>query len=329
MTATERRSYNEIDYWRKYQPFLPERLRLSAGREPAEEWWPWRDAEIHLDRYAAPAAPLTLMLLHGGGGYSRLVAPYGLLLQAHGYEVVMPDLPGYGLSVAPAALVTYPGWVDCVVDLLAAELQRTGRPVALFGLSMGGYLAYLAAAQSRKAAGVLATTLADARLPIVRDQVARNPRLMRVFAPLLGPLAAVFGGLRVPMRWFGKMKGIANDPEIARLACADPIGGGNRVPLRFLQSFLAIRPAVEPQDFDLCPVLLAQPAADRWTTIEASRPFFDRIRGPKELVMLENCGHLPIEQPGLSRLEEAVVAFLRKLPQGKPPIEALQQTGPA
>ena len=48
-------------------------------------------------------------------------------------------------------------------------------------------------------------------------------------------------------------------------------------------------------------------------TIEASRPFFDRIKGPKELVLLENCGHLPIEEPGLSRLEEAVVAFLRTL----------------
>jgi alpha-beta hydrolase superfamily lysophospholipase len=326
MRPGERHSYTKVDHWRKYQPFLPERMRLSAGREPAEEWWPWRGADIHLDRYAAPAAPLTVMLLHGGGGYSRLVAPYGLLLQAHGYEVVMPDLPGYGLSVAPAALVTYAHWVDCVVDLVEAEFQRTGRPVALFGMSVGGYLAYLAAAQSRKAAGVLATTLADPRLPIVRDQGARYPRLMRVFAPLFGPLAAVAGGLRVPMRWFVKMNAVANDPEIARLACDDPIGGGNRVPLRFLHSFLATRPAIEPEDFDLCPVLLAHPAADTMTPIEASRPFFDRIKGPKEMVMLENCGHFPIEEPGLSRLEEAVVAFLGKLPRGEPPSRTGLQT---
>jgi alpha-beta hydrolase superfamily lysophospholipase len=148
-------------------------------------------------------------------------------------------------------------------------------------------------------------------------------------APLFGPLAALFGGLRMPIRWFGKMNGVANDPAIARLACADPVGGGNRVPLRFLHSMMAIRPAIEPEDFALCPVLLAQPAADTWTTIEASRPFFDRIQGPKELVMLENCGHLPIEEPGLSRLEEAVVAFLRRLPPGEPSHEAGQQTGPA
>jgi alpha-beta hydrolase superfamily lysophospholipase len=324
----ERRSYAEIDHWRKYQRFLPDRMRLSAGREPAEEWWPWRGAEIHLDRYAAPAAPLTVVLLHGAGGYSRLVAPFGLLLHAHGYGVVIPDLPGYGLSLAPAALFSYARWVDCAADLVEAEIQRTGRPVALFGMSVGGYLAYLAAAQGRKAAGVIASTLADPRLPIVRDQFARHPRLNRVLAPLLPPLAALFGGLRLPVRWFSNMKGIANDADLVRLACEDPIGGGNRVPLRFMRSLLAIRPAIEPEDFDLCPVLLAHPAADRWTTIEASRPFFERIKGPKELVMLENCGHLPIEEPGGSRLEEAVVAFLRNLPQGKAPEEALQQSGP-
>jgi alpha-beta hydrolase superfamily lysophospholipase len=195
--------------------------------------------------------------------------------------------------------------------------------VALFGMSIGGYLAYLAAAQGRKAAGVIATTLADPRLPIVRDQFARSPRLNRVFAHLLPLLASLFGGLRLPVRWFGNMKGVANDPEVVRLVCEDPVGGGNRVPLRFMHSILAIRPAIEPEAFDLCPVLLAHPAADRWTTIEASRPFFDRIKGPRELVMLENCGHLPIEEPGLSRLEEVVVALLRKLPQGKAPNEAL------
>src|SRR5262245_46835036 len=177
MRPRERRSYAEIDHWRKYQAFLPERMRLSAGREPAEEWWPWRGAEIHLDRYAAPAAPLSVVLLHGAGGYSRLLAPYGLLLHGHGYEAVMPDLPGYGLIVPPTALFDNARWVDCVADLVEAEIRRTGRPVVLFGMSMGGYLAYLAAAQGRKAAGVIATTLADFRLPIVQEQGARYPRL--------------------------------------------------------------------------------------------------------------------------------------------------------
>jgi alpha-beta hydrolase superfamily lysophospholipase len=318
MVTTQRPSYAVTDHWRRYQAFLPERMRLTEGREPAEEWWPWGGGEIHLDRFAAPHAPLTVVMLHGGGGYGRLVAPYGRLLRQHGFEVVLPDLPGYGLSRAPAEMFSYARWVDCAADLVEAEARRSGRPVALFGMSVGGYLAYLAAAKGGRVAGVIATTLADPRLPIVRDQFARSPRLNRILYPIFPPVATVFAGLRVPIRWLSNMAGITNDPELSRLLCHDPLGGGNRVPLRFLHSLLWIRPSIEPEDFEVCPVLLAHPADDRWTTIEASRPFFDRIKGAKELVMLENCGHLPIEEPGLSQLEAAAVAFLTKLTTGSP-----------
>jgi alpha-beta hydrolase superfamily lysophospholipase len=296
-------------------------MRLSAGREPVEEWSPWRGADIHLDRYAVPEAPLTVIVLHGVGGNGRLLAPLGLMLQEHGYEAVIPDLPGYGLSVVSSDQIALDRWVDCVADLAEAEARRTGRRVVLFGMSLGGMLGYMAAAQGRRAAGVIATTLLDLRLPIAREQGARTPVLARLLTRLLPPLAAVFGGLSLPIRWFTKMGRIANDPEVARLVCEDSVGGGSKVPLRFLRSLLAFRPAIEPEGFDLCPLLLAHPAADRWTTIEASRPFFDRIRGPKELVMLENCGHFPIEEPGVSRLEEAVVGFLGRLSrvEGAPP----------
>jgi len=43
-------------------------------------------------------------MLHGAGGCGRLLAPFGSLLHAHGYEIVLPDLPGYGLSDVPTGL---------------------------------------------------------------------------------------------------------------------------------------------------------------------------------------------------------------------------------
>ena len=318
MSALARRHYSDpdVNHWLKYQPFLPESLRLTPAGLPVEQWWSWRGAEIHLDRFTAADAPLTVILCHGGGGCGRLLAPYGQMLEGHGYEVVAPDLPGYGLSIAPPDLFSYHAWVDCVADLAAAEHQRTGRPVVLFGMSVGGYLAYLAAAKGRLAAGVIATTLADPRLPIVRDQFARNPRLNRLLLPALPLVASLLGGLRLPIKWFSNMQAISNNAELNCLLCSDPVAGGNRASLRFMNSLFTIKPAIEPEAFDVCPVLLAHPAADRWTTIEASQPFFDRIKAPKELVMLENCGHFPIESPGVERLEEAVLGFLKNLPRG-------------
>jgi alpha-beta hydrolase superfamily lysophospholipase len=321
-----RRTYAELNHWRKYQPLLPEALRITRGREPVEEWRRWRSADIHLDRYAVPGAPLTVFLLHGGGGCGRLLAPFGRMLHNRGYEVVAPDLPGYGLSIAPPEMFTYDSWVDCVVDLAAAEADRTGRPVALFGMSLGGYLGYLAAAKCRNVAGVIATTLADPRLPIVRDQFARHPLVNRVLAPGLPHAARLFGNVRLPVRWFSNMRGIANDPTLSELLSVDPVGGGNCVPLRFMHSLMSIKPALEPEQFDVCPLLLTHPAADRWTTPEASLPFFDRLRAPKQVIMLDNCGHFPIEQPGVAQLDLAVARFLKIIARRRPPADELSDT---
>jgi alpha-beta hydrolase superfamily lysophospholipase len=86
----------------------------------------------------------------------------------------------------------------------------------------------------------------------------------------------------------------------------DRLGGGGRVSLRFLRTYLASVPEVEPEEFTACPVVLAHPADDRWTPVELSLPFFERLASGKRLVMLEGCGHMPVEEPGLTRLAEAL-----------------------
>jgi pimeloyl-ACP methyl ester carboxylesterase len=69
-------------------------------------------------------------------------------------------------------------------------------------------------------------------------------------------------------------------------------------------------PAIEPEDFRRCPFLLVHPEKDRWTPVGLSRLFFDRLACDKKLVLLENAGHFPIEQPGIGQMEEAVLEFL-------------------
>ncbi len=313
MLQSNLRTYSRVDRWRAYQPHFPEHIRIEEGHEPAEEYWPWQGAQIHLDRFTAKDAPLTVILLHGGGGCGRLLAPFGKMFQQHGFNAVMPDLPGYGLSEAPAELADYGRWVDCAVDLATAEWKRTGKPVAFFGMSVGGYLALMAGMRFPQTRAVIATTLADPRLPIVRDQFARFPWLNRMLTPFLGPASALFGSLRVPIRWFANMATIANDPELSHLLMNDPVGGANWVTLRFLNSLLNIKPPVEPEDFQGCPVLFAQPAADTWTTLEASQPMFDRLACDKELVLLENGSHLPVEQPGVTELERKSIELLKRV----------------
>lgn len=310
---TNRASYAESPNWRLYQPFFPESMRVTPASMPREEWWSWRGLDVHLDRAEAENARLKVIVLHGAGAYGRVMSPAAVIAQRYGYATVAPDLPGYGLTTVPAERFDYDLWIDCVVDLIDREIMRDGLPVVLFGVSLGGLLAYQAAAKSKNVVGVIATTLADLREPEVRRDFARHPLLGSFGLSLLDTFSFMTDGLPLPMAYVSKMDDISNDPSLSKIAKTDPLGGGSWVPARFLRTLMCAVPAIEPEAFDLCPVLLAHPGVDRMTDIGASRRFFERLACPKKMVVLEGASHMPTEHPGVDQLEAAVLEFLAGL----------------
>lgn len=311
--ASPRRLYSDFQGWERYQSFFPESTRCTPETTPREEWWSWNGLDVHLDRLAVPSSPFKVIVLHGAGAYGRVMAPAAVIARKHGWETVSPDLPGYGLTTVPSERFTYSLWIDCVVALIEAELARDGRPVVLFGVSLGGLLAYHVAARSKKVVGLIATTLADPREPAVRQGFARTPLLGSAGLWLLHTLQGVTDGLPLPMRYMSKMNRISNDPQLAALCERDPLGGGNWVPARFLRTLMYTAPDLEPQDFRVCPVLLTHPGVDRMTEISLSRRFFDRLAAPRRMVVLEGASHMPTEAPAVEQLEREVVAFMRGL----------------
>jgi alpha-beta hydrolase superfamily lysophospholipase len=113
------------------------------------------------------------------------------------------------------------------------------------------------------------------------------------------------------------MSRISNKPALAGLCASDPLGGGNWVPARFLRTLMTTAPDIEPEEFQVCPVLLAHPGVDQMTDISLSRRFFDRLASPKRMVVLEGASHMPTEQPGLDQMERAVLEFMRELEHGE------------
>ncbi len=306
-------TYDSHPTWRAYQTHFPEALRCTPATTPREEYWRWRGLDVHLDRLPAPNASLKIIVLHGAGAYGRVMAPAAAVAQRYGYETVAPDLPGYGLTKVPRRDMTYPLWIDCVCDLIDAEIARDGKPVVLFGVSLGGLLAYQAAARSRHVRGLIATTLADPRESVVRRGFARHPLLGTAGLWLLERLAFMTDGLPLPMALMSRMKQISNKPALSAIVMGDRLGGGSWVPARFLRTLMTTAPAVEPEQFTTCPVLLAHPGVDRMTDIALSRRFFDRIAAPKRMVVLDGASHMPTEHPGIDQLEAAVLAFIREL----------------
>ncbi len=305
------RSYREHPHWLRYQRFFPGGLRVTSHHAPREQWWAWRGMSVHLDRVAEPDAPVKLLLLHGLGGYGRMIAPYGRLPSVAGLELLAPDLPGFGLTGTVRRPITYGTWVECVLDLLTAERNIDDRPVVLIGVGTGGRLAYdvAASAAEGRVAGVVATSLLDARKQEVRRWLCPRPELSGVAGPLgvvPGPLRQV----RVPLGWMANVAAMSNHAQFADVACSDALGAGASVSLEFVRSFLAAAPALEPEDFVGPPVLLVSPEHDSWTPPLLSRRFHDRLAAGRRSAVLTGAGHLPIEESGLADWDRAMRCLL-------------------
>ncbi|WP_044519081.1 alpha/beta hydrolase [Mycolicibacterium septicum] len=308
--------YRDQQAWRELQEYLPERLRLTGQTAPTEEFWSYRGHRVHLDRYVNPDAPAKIVLHHGVGTNGRQMSLIvGAPLAQRGFETVALDNLGYGLTqVAPGTVPSYDDWVDLVVDFLAYEQSRDDRPIVLYGLSAGGMLAYHVAAKAPRGTlrGIVGMTFLDQRDQKVRDETSHDKFISRVGAPTMSLFASTpVAKMPFPMTVASKMSALVNDKGALEVMTADRTSGGNWVPIKFLDSYMNYAPAVEPENFDACPVLLTQPAEDRWSPLELSQPVLSRItRVPVTTVMLQNAGHYPIEEPGLQQMQDAIADFV-------------------
>lgn len=306
-------TYAQQESWQRIQGFLPVEFQLKPAQLPQEEWWSWNGHRVHLDCYRNARAPLKVILFHGVGTNGRQMSTIlGAPLARRGFETIAIDMPEYGLTeVRRGKPIRYDDWVQAGSDLIDAELARDNRPIVLYGLSAGGMETYHVAAKSGKVKGIVGMTFLDQRLQQVRDETAYNRFMSRVGGPLATLAARTpLAGLRMPMAAASKMHALVNDPAALKACMADKTSAGKWVTLRFLASYTGYRPLVEPEDFDVCPILLTQPAQDRWTPLHLSQLFLQRIRRvPVKVTMLENAGHYPLEQPGLQQMVAAVHDF--------------------
>lgn len=308
-------AYNETeDYWKKYQRFFPVDLRINDNNLPTEEWWDWNDYHIHLDRMSVSGSKIKVILIHGAGGNGRLLAPYARMLQVHGYDVVSPDLPPYGLSYTESLKsLDYHDWIIIISEFIEQELKRDGKSIVLLGASIGGMLAYHAASMSKQVKGLVVTTFVDTSNQKVRDQIAPNKVISRLGKFTMDNFPFVFDSFRISVSKVSRMKLITNNFDLTKLIMNDPRAAGTKIPLRFLRTFLNVKPIIEPEYFDACPILLIHPEVDPMTPFNLSESFYKRLNCKKRCVILEGAGHFPVEQPGVEQMKTAVLNFLIKI----------------
>lgn len=216
--------YEGSGSWTRYRALLARRAGIALTSEPEESELTVRGHRLHLDRWRPAGAPRgTVILVHGGGGNGRVLAPFAPLATAAGWEALAPDLPGYGLTrPAPDSRGDYGEWPAVLAELAG----RTTGPVVLAGFSVGGLTAVLAAQQAPSVRGVIATTLLDATDPDAFARASRWPWLARPLLPLLRNLPAALEAVTVPLSLAAPLRAMTADAELQRWFLEDPLLAG-------------------------------------------------------------------------------------------------------
>ena len=153
--------------------------RLRHGRRPSINEAPTTATVLpDAEPYVGGSGPNGVLLCHGFTGSPRSMRPWAEHLEADGFRVVLPRLPGHGTTWQEMNQTRWEDWyaeVDRAFTDLRAECER----VFVCGLSMGGGLAIRIAEQHGSAVAGLAMVnpsigSADPRmraLPVLRHLV--------------------------------------------------------------------------------------------------------------------------------------------------------------
>lgn len=303
--------FKENIFWEKIQSFIPEHNRISDEFMPVEKTIMFNEMEIRFDEFKPKEkSDISIVIFHGVGGNGRLLSFIAVPLVKAGFNVICPDLPGYGYTKVNKTF-DYTTWIDVGSFIVNKEIEK-GRRVYVFGLSAGGMLAYNVSCSIKKVDGLIVTNILDNRHQTVRDYSAKNRFHSRIGIKLLNFLPVfIQKKAKIPVKEVANMRTIVNNRNLMKLLLKDKVGSGSNVSIYFLMTMMKSIPLIEPDDYFLCPVLLVHPGDDRWTPVEISRLFFDKIKAPKRLTILENAGHFPIESPGLQQLEVECIDFIK------------------
>jgi uncharacterized protein len=214
-----------------------------------------------------------IIVVHGHGGNRHTSLAYASFLYPR-FTLLLPDLRGHGDSQGRHTSVGYLERRDIIGAALYLRELGYG-PIGVFGISMGGATAILAAAES----DTLDAVAADSSFAALRHAVREGARIRGYPGPIIRPLAylscqTAAWCLRYPMR--------AGDP----LGCVG---------------------AIAPR-----PLLLIHGEADSLITVDNAHTLYAAAGEPKELWILPEVEHArAIESDGES-YKERVLGFFTK-----------------
>jgi alpha-beta hydrolase superfamily lysophospholipase len=307
--------YENNNIWKRLQEHLPENCKIDEDIFPEEKYLYYDKSRIHLDIYKPNEInKIVVILFHGVGGNGRLLSFLAVPLVKYGFNVICPDLPGYGFTEYNGK-TSYQSWIDIGDYIVKNEITK-GNTVFLMGLSAGGMLAYNIACKNKNVSGLIVTNILDNREKDVIKYSAKNEFIGHYGMKLMKKIPLFLRKIKLPIKMVTNMNGIVNNKNVLKLLLKDKRGSGSKVSIHFLLTMMEYKPLLEAFNFNNIPVLLAHPGDDKWTPLHISELFFNKLSTMKEKILLDNAGHFPIEEPGINQLIKGIIDFINKYEKG-------------
>lgn len=243
-----------------------------------------------------------VVVVHGfvehGGRYAELAAE----LNRHGYAVYAMDHRGHGKSEGERVFVrSFDEYLADLERYLGRVSEREpGRPVFLYGFSMGGTIVGLLAAMHRL--DVRGIVLAGAAVRIAGG-------VFPVLRRLAAWLSRLFRRLRLVRVRFCN---ISRDPEVVRQLEGDPLVFHGRFPARTGAEILRAADRLRSQMGEIeLPLLVLHGTGDRLTDPEGSRELCARAKSAdKALKLYQGVHHDLLHEPEKEQVTADLIEWL-------------------
>ncbi len=307
------KEYSGKDFWKNY-------MTNWFGDDLIEKWEKYVEVKqidsvrgkinIEIYRNTDMYKP-TIVFSHGIAGYARVLLPFLIPLFEKGYNIIAPDLEGYGYNDRLKGDFTWNIHLQNLKDTV--DYARTVFKGKLFlgGASMGGPLAYATDVRYNCADGLICWCLWDFADREFMNKETQTKRLTYPMMPFLKFASFFFGKLRLKTYYFISYDTLTDSREFNDLLKNDP-QAGTLISLRGAMSLLTQSKPDKNHDAYDKPVLVCQPEQDEMTPSVYTKKTFSKIKSAKKEYCSFQGAHFPTDKATYEKWTDCVDQFIKR-----------------
>lgn len=307
--------YSGKDYWKNY-------MEKWFGRILIEKWEKHVKIEeiqsngkkINLEVYNTESKnATTIIFAHGIAGYARVLLPFTMPLFERGYNLVIPDMQGYGYNSGLKGDFEWNAHKQNLKDTVKYVKNRFHGKIVLGGASMGGPLAYAASCESHDIDALICWCLWDFSDREFMLKETNTKRFTYLLIPVFKFLSIFMGKFRIKTYSLISYNTLTDSQEFNDMIKTDP-QAGTHITLKGAASLiLQSKPCISHEDYNK-PVLVFQPGNDKMIPKYYSKKVFTKLGSSnKKYLEIKNAPHFPTEKRYYDEWADEVDFFIKSI----------------